>query len=247
MCSKVVKIYRLVTDRVFLREAVLYRIPAAVEHLNILKYTQPKHLIDVGANKGQFALAAYRSVDGITIDCFEPLSGPAERLEKWAKRTSSNIRLHRVALSDRSSLSEFMVTSREDSSSLFRPTEDAKELSDVQLVSQIQVQCERLDSIITVDDVEMSTMLKIDVQGNELNVLKGATAIIRYIKYIYIEVSFMELYENQPLFGDIDNFLREFGFSLRGVGNCYTDAEFGPTQADILYQNDKPMGAREKE
>jgi hypothetical protein len=48
-------------------------------------------------------------------------------------------------------------------------------------------------------------------------------------------VSFIELYEGQPLFGEIDKFLQSAGYRLRGIGNPNISRKAGPLQADALF------------
>lgn len=57
--------------------------------------------------------------------------------------------------------------------------------------------------------------LQVDVQGADLDVLKGAIAALeRNILGVLVEVEFIPLYSNQPLFTDIDLFMRGNGFTL---------------------------------
>jgi FkbM family methyltransferase len=65
--------------------------------------------------------------------------------------------------------------------------------------------------------------LKVDVQGAELDVLRGAQRNLESVRVVESEVEFQELYEGQPLFTDVDRFLREHGFSLwrlREIHHC---------------------------
>jgi hypothetical protein len=55
--------------------------------------------------------------------------------------------------------------------------------------------------------------LNIDVQGYELEVLKGAKKCLENVYYIIVEVNRAELYQDCPMIGDIDDFLSVFGFS----------------------------------
>jgi protein O-GlcNAc transferase len=56
--------------------------------------------------------------------------------------------------------------------------------------------------------------LKIDVQGGELAVFEGAVQLLQNTLVIETEVEFVQIYENQPLFSDVDQFLRGLGFGL---------------------------------
>ncbi|NBS18137.1 MAG: FkbM family methyltransferase [Gammaproteobacteria bacterium] len=63
--------------------------------------------------------------------------------------------------------------------------------------------------------------IKIDVQGGELEIFKNGTKTLQTVSFIHTEVSFIELYEGQPLFADVDQFLRSLGFrfiKMLGIG-----------------------------
>jgi FkbM family methyltransferase len=69
----------------------------------------------------------------------------------------------------------------------------------------------RLDTIPEAADLDFLTL---DVQGSELAVLQGADATLQGAVVIQVEVEFVELYKEQPLFADVDRFLRQRGFSF---------------------------------
>ena len=75
----------------------------------------------------------------------------------------------------------------------------------------IVVPKDRLENVLSADDVRRPCLLKIDVQGGELDVLRGIGPFVDVIDYIYLEVSFIELYEGQPLFPEINEFLNSVG------------------------------------
>ena len=66
-------------------------------------------------------------------------------------------------------------------------------------VETCYVKVKPLDHILTPDELKKTTLLKIDVQGFEIEVLKGCNALINKISYIYVECSFLELYQGQAL------------------------------------------------
>ena len=99
-------------------------------------------------------------------------------------------------------------------SSLYKPNASVlsrfHELENVvQLVAQHAV---NTVSIADLPDLPELDMIKIDVQGAELDVFKGAGQRLDDVLVIWTEVEFLPLYENQPLFSDVDQYLRQRGF-----------------------------------
>jgi FkbM family methyltransferase len=79
------------------------------------------------------------------------------------------------------------------------------------VVDQVEVEVVPLDDYFQQD---VAYILKLDVQGFELEVLKGASRVLQNTVAIDLEVEFQELYENQPLFGEICSFLHKQGFQF---------------------------------
>jgi FkbM family methyltransferase len=77
------------------------------------------------------------------------------------------------------------------------------------VVGEIEVNTRTLDSI---DEIDQLDFLKIDVQGGELAVFRGGRLRLGGAVALQAEVSFMPLYKNQPVFGEIDLALRGLGF-----------------------------------
>jgi len=92
----------------------------------------------------------------------------------------------------------------------------------------------QLDELLRADCLPRPILLKIDVQGFELEVLEGATLLIKAIDYCYLELSYIELYKGQPLAAEVLSYLFSHGFQLAGVFNQVWTRAFGPTQADFL-------------
>lgn len=100
--------------------------------------------------------------------------------------------------------------------SLFKPNTPLLEmfqwLAEVVLpVAEHAVVTTRLDDIAEIDDVDF---IKIDVQGSELAILSNASRALSNAVLIQIEVSFVESYVGQPMFSDVDAFLRQSGFQF---------------------------------
>ena len=94
--------------------------------------------------------------------------------------------------------------------------------SNFHVVETEKVQTKRLDDV---DDCPPFDFLKIDVQGAELDVLQNSVETLKNVTVIQTEVEFVPMYKDQPLFGDIQVFLRECGFQLHKfidvAGRCF--------------------------
>lgn len=80
-----------------------------------------------------------------------------------------------------------------------------------------EISTNQLDDISEVDRIDF---LKIDVQGAELEVFKSGTKKLQDAVAIQTEVSFIPLYENQPVFGEVDIYLRSIGFIPHAMPAC---------------------------
>lgn len=79
------------------------------------------------------------------------------------------------------------------------------------VVRRSEMQTKRLDDLLP-DLGGRADFLKLDVQGYELAVLHGAEKALRDVLVVHTEVEFVEMYEGQPLFAEVDQFLRRAGF-----------------------------------
>ena len=192
-------------------------------------------MLDVGANRGQFALLAARRFPRARIVCFEPLDGPRATLERvFADR--ARVRVVGTALAAAARDSPMFVSRADDSSSLLAPT--ALQLSTfpgTDVVERLSLKTERLDALLDRDELDRPALLKIDVQGTELDVLMGATGVLGEIDTILVECSFVELYAGQPLADEIVRFLHGQAFRLVSVASPYVDASGEVLQADLVF------------
>ena len=102
-------------------------------------------------------------------------------------------------------------------------------------VTTAEVRLARLDDVLTAPIVRPA-LLKLDVQGYEAAVLRGATRILAKIDEILCECSFVELYEGQPLAAEVVALLHAAGFTLVQVGTPAYGTSGQPLQADFLFR-----------
>ncbi len=79
------------------------------------------------------------------------------------------------------------------------------------VLRRVEVQTVRLDDV---PETAGADLLKLDIQGAELMVLRHATARLADAVVVQAEVEFLPLYQGQPLYGDVERFMREQGFAL---------------------------------
>lgn len=172
-------------------------------------------LIDIGAAGGlQDRWKPYtRFVDLVAV---EPDSRAKESIEKL--ETTSLRSLHRVnsPLASTTRELDFYLCKHPRQSSVYKPNQ--KHFSKYNDGHKWRVErIEKMDAI-TLDSAIASRIkpdfLKIDTQGSELDILKGATTTLRSCLGIEAEVEFREIYESQPLFGDLAIFMTANGFEF---------------------------------
>jgi hypothetical protein len=93
-----------------------------------------------------------------------------------------------------------------------------------------------LESALGPHEIFEPSLLKIDVQGYELEVLKGSLLSLSKFTYVYCECSYLPLYEGQPLASDIVKFMMEQGFELDGVYNTCHTKQGDAIQSDFLFK-----------
>ena len=97
------------------------------------------------------------------------------------------------------------------------------------------VQTAPLSDCVDAASVNGRALLKLDVQGFELTALTGCEPLLDRFKFVYVEVSFVELYVGQALAGDVAAFLLSRGFGLMCVANLSGGRMHRPIQADFLF------------
>lgn len=144
---------------------------------------------------------------------FEPDQPECERVRQLYASRGWPARFHPVFVGD-GAVRPFHITNWGQTASLYPPNEELlgryeNLLSLTSLQKVIEVQTHRLDDL-----VEECDFLKMDVQGAELDVLRNARSILKRALIVWLEVEFLPLYRGQPLFSDVDAFLRQQGFQF---------------------------------
>jgi FkbM family methyltransferase len=233
--KKLVKLFHILSNPIFFR-ALIKGSAAGVEHDRVLRQLEFQTVVDVGANRGQFALIAHRVFPLAKIHSFEPLEEPAA-IFRHVFSSDPSVVLHEFAIGPDEKKMPIHVSRADDSSSLLPisslqntlfPGTDEKEVRTVQV--------KPLDAVLSAKDIEKPALLKLDVQGFEREALEGCKSLLALFSYIYVECSFVELYSGQSLAHEIISLLDEFGFIVSGIYNLSYDRHGIAVQGDFLFK-----------
>lgn len=188
----------------------------------------PGIIVDVGAYDGDSALFFSGMFPGKTIVGFEANPTTFSRAKQNIK-SFPNIDIVNVALSSEPGEMDFFITDDAVSSSLFKPAENREFVQE----KRIKVPATTLDQALS--ETEAILLLKLDVQGAELNILKGGQKTLLRTKLVLTEMLNAELYDGACRYYEVDEYLRAAGFQIFSIITSYNNE--GTKYFDVLYIN----------
>lgn len=207
---------------------------------------RPLNVVDVGCRWG-FSDAWHALADHVHLIGFDPDEQECARLRSHYTDTP-NVQIVDSALDRRPTRRTVYLTSDPACSSVFHPdpllVDQVPELKVIAPAGTRQVRTTTLDRWRHRTKWGPVDFIKADVQGAELDVLRGATETLRDVLLIEVEVEFNRLYTGQPLFGEVDAFVRKQGFQIWRLSNLvhYTRAGTLDHEAipDVHYCDSRP-------
>lgn len=166
-------------------------------------------VIDVGANIGQSALKFHHAFPQAQIYCFEPVDHLYRKLEKNIGHLD-NIHTFPDALGASPGESTIYLTHHETTSSLIKPD----------YVKQTQsVRVTTLDEFLQAENITRADLVKIDVEGLDLEVLRGGAKSLeqRKVQFILVECGFYDDIPNIVCIDKVRDYLYRYGFRLFGI------------------------------
>jgi len=166
-------------------------------------------VFDVGANTGQSAAKFQIAFPTARIYCFEPVEETFEILQRNA-HGHSNINCHKVALGSSTGQSIVYLTGQSSTSSLIKPKT---------VVASQPVQICTVDQFVLEHRIDRVDLLKIDTEGFDLEVLRGAHQLLSagQVPFVLTETGFHPGDNRHVLFDDIRSYLIPLGYSLFGI------------------------------
>jgi FkbM family methyltransferase len=210
---------------------------------NLIDRLQPAVVLDVGANIGQYG----RMLRGIgyrgPIVSFEPLSSAHQKLEAAARADRNWIIAPRAALGSARGTVEVNVAGNSVSSSVLpmKETHLAAEPRS-RYVATESVALARLDELLpSVFPADGPIIMKLDTQGYEEEVLKGAEGILARVVAIQMEISLVPLYQGAPTLVHVVSAMQERGYHLFQVVTGFRDVSTGQLlQVDGIFVRQLP-------
>jgi len=188
---------------------------------NFLQNKSIKTVIDIGAHKGEFAQNALQIKSVNKIIAFEPQNKIFQLLkEKFAN--NKKITLNNFALSEKvekkiMKINKMTATStlnhEINKNSLYFKFKSFLLYQKNSIISEEEINTTTFDVFFNEETFDENTLLKIDTEGYELQVLKGSERKIKEVKYILIENQFSKMYKGVN-FKDCHDFLRKKNFKL---------------------------------
>jgi len=173
-------------------------------------------IFDVGANIGQFCCHASELFNRAKIYSFEPITETYDVLINSTKN-NLNINCFNIALGDEKGKEEVILQTNSTVNSL-NPAVNIRKNKDQD--SQI-ISIETLDSFCSENQIEKIDLLKIDTEGFDLYVLKGARHMLekRQVNFIFIEVTFDQDNVHNSSYQLISSYVEQFDYRLHGFYN----------------------------
>ena len=198
---------------------------------SIKKYFEPKSILDIGANVGQF----YNEIKNIFPDSYYYLVEGSESCEVVLE--TLNVDYSICLLSDSEKDVDFYIRKNEPrctGNSIYR--ENTSFYDD----DQILIEKRQTKTLSNLLNNQVFDLIKIDVQGSEIDIINGGLNIIKEAKGILMEVSLMEYNQNSPTKDFVYEYMDNLGFKpVELIGNINHPLTYELIQQDILFLNKK--------
>ena len=249
--GRVTRLAAALADRVGLALVAKWRLKRleAAEHLRqLLRRYEVDVVVDVGANEGQFRdfLRLHVGFEG-WIASFEPVPEAFAVLESRASR-DHRWSVSPVALGARSGTASFHVSAHSTLSSFYKPNfaESDHAARKRATVREIEVDLDTLDRQLPALLGRLGVArpyLKIDTQGSDMDVIRGAERCLGDIVGLQFEGSVIPLYEGPPPFTHVLAHLNERGFALSAMFAAANDASLRLLELDCVMVRDPPASS----
>lgn len=191
-------------------------------------------IIDVGGHHGEYARLLRREAhyDGDLVS-FEPAESSFSILSRTSSR-DARWRVERLALGEQAGTATLQHYHHSMLHSLSKPSDFGSTEWNLAPHGTEEVEVARLDTIELGLERYSAPMLKIDTQGFDIQVLRGASEIVSRLVAIQLELSVLPLYESSPDCAAVLEELNRLGFSISGLFPVAHDADLRAVEFDCI-------------
>jgi FkbM family methyltransferase len=210
---------------------------------NVMDFIRDRRIdvvLDVGANVGQFAETLRMKGYQGKIVSFEPISEVYKTLATKAM-TDDQWEVNNFALGAESERTTINVADLSVYSSILPSTPAATNFDDAAMVTHTQtIEVRRLDDVFPT--ISGNTLLKVDTQGYERQVLEGGRQVLPKLKGVLMELPVIHLYEGTWQFHEAIEFMKEAGFVIAQIHpvNYHSVDEVSLVEVDCLFRPRDP-------
>lgn len=170
------------------------------------------YILDVGAHSAQWIRSLMKFYPASTAYLIEPLSEMEENLKQFCIEYPGS----KYFLNGAGSAEDVLYLTTEC------PLEGANFLVEknpylIDRKGQREIKIITVDSLISEDKIKMPDLVKLDVQGFEIEVLKGCELLFGKTEVFIIEVSLFEFVKGTPLFSEVINFMSAKGYEVYDI------------------------------
>ena len=175
------------------------------------------NLLEIGAAKtGKTKEPFYKILDYFPHSKIIGFEIDKRVCDKMNSEASEGIKYYPYALGKANEKKKLYNTQAPMCTSLYKPNEKLislyNNLDFAYLKNETEIETITLDNFISKNTIDNLDFIKIDTQGSELDIFNGGKNSLKNVVKIICEVEFVPIYEDQPLFGDVNKFLNDNGF-----------------------------------
>ena len=175
------------------------------------------NLLEIGAAKtGKTKEPFYKILDYFPHSKIIGFEIDKRVCDKMNSEASEGIKYYPYALGKANEKKKLYNTQAPMCTSLSKPNEILislyNNLDFAYLKNETEIETITLDNFISKNTIDNLDFIKIDTQGSELDIFNGGKNSLKNVVKIICEVEFVPIYEDQPLFGDVNKFLNDNGF-----------------------------------
>lgn len=205
--------------------------------LDVIRRYFPTHkgiVVDIGAFDGDSTIFfAKRLSNKNEVLGFEPNPEPFARGKKNVSGYT-NVKLYNFVFSNYTGEVDLHVTKNLVSSSLY----SIKEQTEISFQNRIKVKVDTLDNFFK--STNEILLIKLDVQGSELSILKSGEETLKKTKLVLTEMLIADMYEGACAYHEVDSFLRDQNFQIHTIITNYNND--GIKYFDVLYIKKHNLG-----